>query len=783
MSALVRTLFERRVPHTLAIYAGASWAVIEFVAFAVDEFLLSPHLTRVVLAGLLLLLPTAFMLAWFHGKPGKDREEMPRTEKIGLSANLLLCAIVLWLLFGGKDLGAATRTVTVQTEDGEEIRITTIKSEFRKRTALFPLEPGAGLGEEETWTAYAVPLAIEYDLITDDFFLPTPSRTLSWGLQRRGYSDLLGAPLSLKREIAREVFAEYVAVGEIDRVEGRYRVTLAVHEAKDGSIAGQTVHEGSELLALVDEMSDAIRVALGIHGREGVEDLPVRQILTEEAAALEEFVKGMFAVELEQDAADAIEHFTTATTLDPTFTTAYRELARWLRRRDRPEEALAAIEAAMANLHRLPERARFQVRTEYYLQTGEADRAVAILEMWLELYPEDLNALDAKWRNQNLHGDQAGALATVTEMRRLNPGNGFLLQLLAEFQEELGRYEEAAATLTEYRDRFPDDEGGALQMAGFRRRRGEHDMARDILARAVLLNPLSEIPARDLADLDLQTGRFEDARRGYERARDQARTPMARAEALLRLKRYHRFRGELEAAIGTANAWIDELARAALPVPAYVRLEDVALYLDAGRWFSTDFAGERVPLLEDVLDLARNQALVLIEIKADGIAERVLQVIEAANAVERVVVQAFNPQTVQRLNLLAPTLPTALLVGQLPTTPSRVRARRLVRQVLQVGANALAMWYAALTPPFLEEMRQRGIAVWAWTVDEDIAMRDLATMGVQGIITNRPDQLNRVLDELVADGQLRPPLGQRVKRSRWGRRRQLRKLKAAKRRR
>ncbi len=626
MSALVRTLFERRVPHTLAIYAGASWAVIEFVAFAVDEFLLSPHLTRVVLAGLLLLLPTAFMLAWFHGKPGKDREEMPRTEKIGLPANLLLCAIVLWVLFGGKDLGAATRTVTVQTEDGEEIRITAVKSEFRKRTALFPLEPGAGLGEEETWTAYAVPLAIGYDLITDDFFLPIPTRTLSWGLQRRGYSDLLGAPLSLKREIAREVFAEYVAVGEIDRVEGRYRVTLTVHEAKDGSIVGQTVQEGSELLALVDEMSEAIKVALGLHGREGVEDLPVRQILTEDAAALEGFVKGMFAVELEQDVAGAIEHFTTATTLDPTFTTAYRELARWLRRLDRPEEALAAIE----NLHRLPERARFQVRTEYYLQTGEADRAAAILEMWLELYPEDLNALDAKWRNQNLHGDRAGVLATVTEMRRLNPGNGFLLQLLAEFQEELGLYEEAAATLTEYRERFPDDEEGALLMAGFRRRRGEHDMARDILARAVLLNPLSERPARELADLDLETGRFEEARRGYERARDQARSPAARAEALLRLKRYHRFRGELEAAVGTANAWIDELARAALPVPAYVRLEDVSLYLDAG------LVGEAAAVLEEVAasdlwlrDFRVPHGKILVALESQGV-EAALEVHEPA---------------------------------------------------------------------------------------------------------------------------------------------------------
>ena len=112
----------------------------------------------------------------------------------------------------------------------------------------------------------------------------------------------------------------------------------------------------------------------------------------------------------------------------------------------------------------------------------------------------------------------------------------------------------------------------------------------------------------------------------------------------------------------------------------------------------------------------------------------------------------------------------------------RVRARRLVQQVLQVGANVLAIWHATLTPPFLEEMRKRGIAVWAWTVDQDIIMRDLAMMGVQGIITNYPDQLNLVLDELVDEGQLDPPLGrrQRLKRSRWSRRRQLRKLKAAK---
>jgi glycerophosphoryl diester phosphodiesterase len=203
---------------------------------------------------------------------------------------------------------------------------------------------------------------------------------------------------------------------------------------------------------------------------------------------------------------------------------------------------------------------------------------------------------------------------------------------------------------------------------------------------------------------------------------------------------------------------------------------------DAGSWFAADYTGERVPLLEEVLDLARHRALVLIEIKADFITERILQIIATVAATEHVVLQSFNPATVERVKLLAPGLPTALLIGQLPTTPSRVHARRLVQQVLQVGANALASWHATLTPPFLEEMRKRGVAVWAWTVDEDIVMRDLAMMGVQGIITSCPDRLNLVLDDLVEDDQLQPPLGrrQRLKRSRWGRRRQLRKLKAAK---
>lgn len=202
---------------------------------------------------------------------------------------------------------------------------------------------------------------------------------------------------------------------------------------------------------------------------------------------------------------------------------------------------------------------------------------------------------------------------------------------------------------------------------------------------------------------------------------------------------------------------------------------------DAGSWFSARFRGERVPLLEEVLELAKRRVLTLVEIKGRHIAERVIQVIEEMGVEDQVVIQSFVPQTVRRVKLLAPALPAALLVSSLPTTPARIRVRRLAREVLETGANAVGIWHTALTPALLEEMRQRSIGVWAWTVDDEIVLRDLALMGVQGLITNYPDRLNQVLQELEGEGSIHPPLGRRRQRvqSRWGRRRQLKKMRRA----
>ena len=89
-------LIHRRVPHVAAIYVGGTWTCIEIVQWAVDRFVLSPHLVEVALFGLLLMLPSVLLLAYEYGAPGPD--PWSRLGLIGSGANLLVTTALLTLL-------------------------------------------------------------------------------------------------------------------------------------------------------------------------------------------------------------------------------------------------------------------------------------------------------------------------------------------------------------------------------------------------------------------------------------------------------------------------------------------------------------------------------------------------------------------------------------------------------------------------------------------------------------------------------------------------------------
>ena len=80
-----KDLLSRRVPHILGGYLAGSWIIFEFVQWMVGHYTISPHLEEFCLIALASLIPTVFLLAYFHGKPGRDK--WTRGEKSGIPTN------------------------------------------------------------------------------------------------------------------------------------------------------------------------------------------------------------------------------------------------------------------------------------------------------------------------------------------------------------------------------------------------------------------------------------------------------------------------------------------------------------------------------------------------------------------------------------------------------------------------------------------------------------------------------------------------------------------------
>jgi glycerophosphoryl diester phosphodiesterase len=171
--------------------------------------------------------------------------------------------------------------------------------------------------------------------------------------------------------------------------------------------------------------------------------------------------------------------------------------------------------------------------------------------------------------------------------------------------------------------------------------------------------------------------------------------------------------------------------------------------LDAGAWFDPAFAGERIPTLEEVLEAFGDRLLLNIELKSAGLRDDALEravaaLIKQHDVSERVLVSCFNPLALRRIKQLAPHLPVGLLTA---AETSFALRRRWSASIAPHEARHPE--HTIVDADYIVWARQHGYRVVTWTVDEPDEMRRLIDLGVDGIITNVPDVLRRVMGHLA----------------------------------
>ena len=166
--------------------------------------------------------------------------------------------------------------------------------------------------------------------------------------------------------------------------------------------------------------------------------------------------------------------------------------------------------------------------------------------------------------------------------------------------------------------------------------------------------------------------------------------------------------------------------------------------LDAGSKFGSQFAGEQIPTLEEVVALAREHDVKIFpEIKNPsqypGIEERLAGVLRAYEYEDRTIVQSCSTESLQRLRGVNPRLRLGLLYSsQQPLKGDPPSWAFVLGPEWSIVASERTL---------VRDAHAAGRQVVVWTVDTPGQVRQAIDARVDGIITNRPDVVRAILDE------------------------------------
>lgn len=150
--------------------------------------------------------------------------------------------------------------------------------------------------------------------------------------------------------------------------------------------------------------------------------------------------------------------------------------------------------------------------------------------------------------------------------------------------------------------------------------------------------------------------------------------------------------------------------------------------------FGDAFRGERVPELYEVLDaVSATTTSVMIEVKARGIGDRVARLLADRGELGRHLIASFHPDVLVAASMAAPKASTLYLADDASPEEIELAAR--------IGADVVGFGQKGLTAAAVHTAHKKGLAVWAWTVNEPARASELLAMGVDGVISDRVDSL------------------------------------------
>ena len=161
--------------------------------------------------------------------------------------------------------------------------------------------------------------------------------------------------------------------------------------------------------------------------------------------------------------------------------------------------------------------------------------------------------------------------------------------------------------------------------------------------------------------------------------------------------------------------------------------------MEAGKWFSDKFEGTKIPLLEEVLNIIPDSVKLIIEVKGDssvypGIENNIVDILRRSNLKNRIILKSFDEDVLAKFKLLAPEIPRLLVYV-------------FGFCVLDTDCQYLQHYEMFLRESFVKSAQEKGYKIIAWGVQSKSTMERVLSYGIDGIETDHPELLVKLLQE------------------------------------
>ncbi|WP_264738280.1 glycerophosphodiester phosphodiesterase [Cytobacillus firmus] len=164
--------------------------------------------------------------------------------------------------------------------------------------------------------------------------------------------------------------------------------------------------------------------------------------------------------------------------------------------------------------------------------------------------------------------------------------------------------------------------------------------------------------------------------------------------------------------------------------------------LDAGSWFSPAFAGEKIPLLNEVLKKVSGKTGIIIEMKSPenqpGMTEILADMLNSYKPDNHIKVQSFHINEMKKFHQLAPEIPAGLLLSKHLDLFHLASYRDF--------ASFLSVHHLLLSKSLINQAELFGYEIYSWTISKQYQFADMQRLGVHGIIS---DDEKRIPDSIM----------------------------------